>query len=261
VEFAGWLGRKAVHALQYTGGVLSLFYAAVRSLIVERLKGWRLVFQITIMQTYFTGVQALPVISVSALVLGLVVIYQADSILHSYGLSRYLEEVIIVIICREMAPLIIALILIGRSGTAIATELGNMKLNREVEALSIMGINTDYFIVFPRLLGVTLATLSITVVFNVVAIFGGFTLAKVLGLLRPGLLLNVLVAAANLKIIRYAVLKAVLFGWVISLVNCYHGLNVQVSFTEVPQAATKGVVQSIFLCFILNGVLSVYVVS
>lgn len=210
-------------------------------------------------QVFFTGVQALPVIVFTAVALGTLVITQTMSFLPFLGGATEAARVAFWVVVRELAPLFTALIVIGRSGTAITTELGNMKLDRELEVLESLGINRNYFVVFPRLLGVTAAVVALTVVFAVAALAGGYVVTAALELaplpFHAGAFLDVLV----FRDVVLSVVKAGFFGFFIALLHCHHGLSLEKAVTEVPRLTTRAVVQSIFLCFGLNVFLSVVV--
>ncbi len=265
LERIGRLGLTTETKASHVAGMVFLAFAAIKAFFVERGRGRRLLIRVLMNQIYFTAVEPLRVFCFTAVIFGLVVIVAADKILPRYGLNHEVPVVIVVSIVREISPLIIAMILIGRSGTAIATELGNMKLNHELDALSAAGVNLDYYIVLPRMVGVTLATISLMIVFNAVALAGAYGLASllddtILDLISVSLLFREIVSALSLETILYALTKAFLFGMTIALANCFYGLNVGMSFTEIPKANVRGVVVSLMLCFIFNAFISIYAI-
>jgi phospholipid/cholesterol/gamma-HCH transport system permease protein len=135
-----------------------------------------------------------------------------------------------------------------------------MRINQEVDALDVSGVNTDYFIVFPRLIGVTLATILAMVSFCAVGLVGGFVLGEVVNLISLSLLFRSVMDALTVPTIAYALLKAMIFGTTIALANCYHGLSVQHAFTEIPKANVRGVQHSLLICFVANALISVYAI-
>ncbi|MEK7448282.1 MAG: ABC transporter permease [Planctomycetota bacterium] len=234
-------------------------YLVLKSSLAERRHQKRLPLKTTSFQIFFTGIQALPIIILAGLVLGTAVIAELATILPTFGASQYIERLSIIVLVRELIPVITALIIIGRSGSAMATELGNMKLNREIELLDSLGINLDYFLVLPRLIGTVVSTVCLTVIFITVALVGGFLIAKNFVPASNTLIFNQLISALNYDDIIVSLLKAGLFGWVISIINCIQGLAVRKSFTEVPQVTTRGVMNSIIFCFIFSVFISLYV--
>src|SRR5690606_15162446 len=147
------IGRKLIHSLLYAWELFKVFYLAFRSTIVSRAQSFRTIFGVVSAQIYFTGFQALPLITVLAFATGAVVVLQSTSQFNLMGGGNAIGQLIVLVVVREVAPLLTALIVIARSGTAVASELGNMKANKEIESLISMGIDPQSFIVFPRLLG------------------------------------------------------------------------------------------------------------
>ena len=250
----GWIRRK----LSLLVDLSTLLYLAFKEPIVERKKGFSLVYEITLRQVFFTGVEALKVVVLIALALGTVVTVQAGSRLAFLGRGiDFIFPILIVAILRELGPLITALIVIGRSGTAIATELGNMIVAHEVEAIRVMGINPVYFIVTPRIIGVTIAVIGLAIVFNLVALMAGFFISQwILPISFTGYLRGITgtITAADLIL---GFLKSTLFGLLIAVTCTYHGLSVRNSPIEVPQAATRGVVSAMLFCFATNAMLTI----
>jgi phospholipid/cholesterol/gamma-HCH transport system permease protein len=250
----GWIGRKLTLLVDCS----TLLYLAFKEPIVERKKGLAIVYEITLRQIFFTGVEALKVVVLIALALGTVVTVQAGNRLAFLGRGiDFIFPILIVAILRELGPLITALIVIGRSGTAIATELGNMIVAHEVEAIRVMGINPIYFIVTPRIIGVAIAVIGLAMVFNLVALTAGFFISQwILPISFAGYLRGITgtITAADLT---FGFLKSTLFGLWIAVTCTYHGLSVRTSPTEVPQAATRGVVSAMLFCFAINALLTI----
>jgi phospholipid/cholesterol/gamma-HCH transport system permease protein len=215
----------------------------------------------TLTQVYFTAVEPLSLFLVIGVVCGFFAIVLCDSLMRPNGLAPHIPMVVAQSVVRELVPLVIALIVIGRSGPAIATELGYMRVNDEIEALELSGINVDYFIVFPRILGVTLATVGLTVAMSAAAIVGGFLVGDTLGLVSTGLQFEQIVDAVTFPTLALALAKALLFGLVISAVNCFHGLSVGRTFTEIPRANVRGAVQCYVVCFCLDAAISVWALA
>ncbi len=167
------LGHKFISIIYYTYQVLIMIYLSVRAAFFDQTQGLRTVFGVVSAQIYFTGWQALPLISVLALSSGSVVIIQASTQLSFLGGSDMIGDLLILIVLREVAPLLTALIVIARSGTAVASEIGTMKVNNEIEALEAMGINPLSYIVFPRLLGGVISVVCLAFYFTLIAFFGG----------------------------------------------------------------------------------------
>jgi phospholipid/cholesterol/gamma-HCH transport system permease protein len=257
-DFLESIGRWVRGKVMVFLNLSTLLYMAFRELITERKKGFSLVFEITLRQVYFTAVQALRVVAVISLALGTVIIVQIGTQLSFMGGGiEFIVPILVLVLFREVGPLLTAIIVIGRSGTAIATELGNFVIAHELEAIEVMGINPVYFIVTPRIIGVTVAVICLTIIFITVGLLGGFWVSKlILPITFPAFLRELGVALTAHDLI-FAFLKSLIFGLLIALTCTYYGLTVGYSLIEVPQAATRGVVSAMLFCFATNALLTV----
>ncbi|HUX22707.1 MAG TPA: ABC transporter permease, partial [Spirochaetia bacterium] len=167
--------------------VLGFLYAAGFFLQVIRssahfLHRRQLGYKVLTLQILFTGVEAVGVVSVLALALGAVIIIQGLSLLPQFGQGRLVYSILVTVITRELGPILTAFIIIARSGTAIATELGNMVVSHEIEAYVSVGVNPISYLVVPRFIGVTLSLLLLNLYFNLFGLAGSFF---VTALIRP----------------------------------------------------------------------------
>jgi len=246
------LGRSVTSNLEYTSRVLLMVYVSMRATLLDQAQGMRTIFSVISAQIYFTGFQALPLITVLALASGGVVILQSSSNLHFFGGTQMIGNLLVAIIVRELGPLMTALVVIARSGTAVASEVGNMRANREIEALEAMGINPLSFIVFPRLIGGVISVICLSFYFTAMALIGGFMLTKLLQDLPTSFYLDSLANALAFEDVWLFLLKNTFSGMIIFVVCCYQGLSVKRSPTEVPIATTQAVVNSIIYVVIFN---------
>lgn len=205
-------------------------------------------------QIYFTGLEASGIIISVAALLGVVVITQIGSLVGSNGALT--GKILVWVVMRELAPLLTAIVVIARSGTAIAAELGSMKINGELDSLEMMGIPVRRYLLLPRIMGVTVSIL-ILVIYFVVATFSASFLAASLGWhisfeqFSQGIMQALGVGEA---LMLFG--KSVLFGVAISSTCCCYGLSVDRSLTEVPQVATRAVMTSLLALFLLDGLLA-----
>ena len=246
------LGRRVISIFTYTLRVLLMVYLSVRAAVYDQAQGLRTVVSVVSSQVYFTGFQALPLISVLAVATGAICVLETFAQLQFLGQADLVGNLMIVIIVREVGPLVTALIVVARSGTAVATEIGNMRANREIEALETMGINPLSYIVFPRLLGGTLSVVCLAFYYNVVALFGGFLVARLLKDMPFMFYTDLLANAITIDDLSMFLLKNTFSGIIIFTVCCYQGMSVKQSAHEVPQATTKAVVNSIIYVVIFN---------
>ena len=161
-------------------------------------------------------------------------------------------NLLIVLVVRELGPLMTALVVIARSGTAVASEVGNMRANREIEALESMGINPLSYIVFPRIVGGVVSVLCLSFFFNIVALLGGFLLSKTIQDMSWSFYSDSLVRAIAKEDVFLFLIKNTFSGMIIFVVSCYQGLSVQRSSHEVPIATTGAVMKSIIYVTVFN---------
>lgn len=257
----GALGRWGIAQTKELFATYLVPYAALKGAWMERGRGGRLVVRSTAAQVYYTAIEPLPIFLMIGVMLGFFVIAAADGLMRPNGLAPHVPTVAAQATVRELVPILIAVILAGRSGTAISTELGYMRVNQEIEALEAAGVNIDYFLVLPRLLGMMLSSIGLTIFMASVALIGGFFVAQGLNLVAAGLRLTQILASLNPSTVGFALLKATVFGLTIAAVSCFHGMAVERHFAEIPRANVRGSVRSFFGCFFLNAVISVYALS
>jgi phospholipid/cholesterol/gamma-HCH transport system permease protein len=246
------LGEQAVGMLRYTWHVWLMVYLSMRAAVYDQSQGLRQIFSVISAQIYFTGFQALPLITVLALATGGIIILQSSMQLTLLGGASMLGNLLIVVIVREVGPLVTALIVIARSGTAVASEIGNMRVNREIEALESMGINPLSYIVFPRIVGGVISVICLAFYFNVIALAGGFLVTRVVHDMPLKFYASTLAQALSAEDVGLFLVKNCFSGMIIFVVSCYQGLLVKQSSHEVPQVTTKAVVNSIIYVTTFN---------
>ncbi len=252
-----WIGSKTISAYAYLAALATLCSQAVIDLAVPAKHGRGETLRVITRQILFTGVDALPVTSVIALLIGILIITQAGTQLPLLGAGGLIGSIIVLTVIRELGPLLTAFIVVGRSGTAIATELGNMSVNREVTALRLMGIPISRFVIMPRMVGMVVSMICLTLYFDVVAVLGGYLVAKIkLTVPFPAFIDGVFRALSMTDVVVTAS-KGLLFGAAVAAICCYHGLSVQSSFTEVPQQTTRAMINSFVICLIADVVITV----
>lgn len=250
------LGRFFTKNIEYTFQVFMMIYMSIRATILDKAQGFRQIVTVISAQIYFTGWQALPLVSVLALGVGAIMILQSMANLSLLGGTQMIGNFLIVMILREAGPLLVALVVIARSGTAVASEVGNMRANREIEALESMGINPLSFIVFPRVIGGIISVLALAFYFNVIALIGGFLITRLLQDMPMAFYTDSLVRAMAKEDVFIFVLKNGFSGMIIFIVSCFQGLSVKRSPHEVPQVTTQAVVNSVIFVVLFNLIVS-----
>ena len=248
------LGRWAISQFRY---LLDLFRFLVRSLVeIGRPEGQAIVQKTTMYQIYFTGVDAVWVVSGLAVILGGLIIVQSLNLLAITTNEGFLGKVVELVVIRELGPLMTAFIVIGRSASSITVELGNMVVDREVQLLRSMGIAPHRYLVLPRMLGVTSAIFCLCLIFDFVAVLGGFVVARLAISMPFWTFLQIVAANLTLTDIAVSGLKTAVFGTIIATVSTYQGLAVRDAVTEVPQAVRRCMIHSIVMIVIADGIIT-----
>jgi phospholipid/cholesterol/gamma-HCH transport system permease protein len=207
---------------------------------------------VLIRQILFTGFQALGLVSLIALLLGAIIIVEGYTLLGAVGQTDWIYKVLISALVRDIGPIIVSYIIIARSGTAIATELGIMVVNHEYDALRVMGISPISYLVAPRVFGVVISQFLLIIYFIVIGFFGGFLVSNAFLSLPFVDFMDRLARDLTLADLVTMIFKVVLSGFFIGVIACYHGLSVSKTFTDVPQRVIKAVGRSIVAVYIIN---------
>ena len=246
------IGRFVTRNIEYTLRVFLMVYLSLRATILDQAQGFRTIVGVIAAQVYFTGWQALPLVTTLALTTGSILILQGLSNLTLLGGSEMIGNFLVVALTRETGPLLTALVVIARSGTAVASEVGNMRANREIEALESMGINPLSYIVFPRVVGGIISVLCLAFYFNLIALLGGFFLTKFFHDMPVSFYTDSLTRAFAKEDLAIFLLKNSFSGMIIFIVCCFQGLSVKKSPHEVPQVTTEAVVNCVIYVTVFN---------
>jgi phospholipid/cholesterol/gamma-HCH transport system permease protein len=246
-----WLGSRAIAGLGTVAEVLGLLYgAAIATPFLVRGRGARVLWQVTLEQLRYTGVQAIPIIGLVSLALGTLILTQANA----YVPAEYVPTVAATILVREVIPLVVAMVLIGRSATAISVELASMRLSGQIHALRAMGMAIEHVIVLPRLIAGVVSAVCLAVLGLTIALVAGYGVARMIAPMPFPI--GTVLAAVQLDDAALALVKVLLFGAGVALVAIREGLAVRVSAAEIPRAATRAPVRGVGLCVVLNSLLS-----
>ncbi len=256
LTFIDSVGRKLLDQLQYFFQMLLMLYLSVRATLKNQSHGLRTIFGILSLQIFYTGVNALPLVTVLAMATGCVVALQGVQLSILGGVSM-IGQLLVVFVVREVGPLLTALVVIARSGTAMASELGNMRANREIEALESMGINPLSFIVFPRLVGGLISVLCLSLYFIFISLLGGFLVAKFAHDISFNYYMTLILNSLTFNDAYLFLIKNTFGGVMIFAISCQQGFSVRKSPTEVPAVTTQAVVKSILFVVVFNSSVTV----
>lgn len=251
--YLNWIGRIILHIVRTIHGLGAFALITFGVTITKFWKAPAVVHPMISMQISHAGVRLLPMISFLAMAMGLVVIGQTVSLLNRVGAQEYAGIVMVTVIVRELGPLVTALLVLARAGTAIVIELSTNRATGEVEALEALGIDPIHFLVMPRVLGLAISIFSLTVYLIIVALLSGYLFAFIQDVpLRPGEYFNQLVNSLRWEDFALLALKTLSFGIVIAIVTCYQGLARPLRIEEVRDVTTKAVVESVIACVLLD---------
>ncbi len=249
-------GRKVLNLwggfLRFRNYLVSIFIS-FRSLKYLR---FRSLYAIIINQTRFTGIDALPFVVFIALLIGGTVIIQAMTSLPKFGIEGFLGNLMVIIVARELGPLITALIVISRSGSAITAEIATQTQNGEIKSMEIMGIDTKLYIVFPRIVASTISIFSLIITFDLIAFAGGFMISRLTVYIPVEVFYQALLDAFSLKDLVATVLKSIIYGIMIPLICCYYGFMPKSKF-EIPIYVSKAVIRTLAYILFINMTVSV----
>ncbi len=252
IETIDRLGANVLARFASIHYMVVFVYLAFRSTVLLKLEQFKVIASIIISQIYFTGFQALGIITFIALATGSVIVLQSNIQLSLLGSKDMMGNILVVTIIRELGPLLTALIVIARSGTAVATELGSMQVNREIEALRGMSIEPMSYVVFPRIVGGIVSLVALAFYFNFIALAGGFLSGLFVSDLSFSFYIDVLTDSLNMSDIGVNLLKNAVSGLIIFTIATYEGMKVKGAPHEVPIASTTAVVKSIVYVVAFN---------
>ncbi len=218
----------------------------------NRYVSWNVVLR----QILYTGYEALPLISFIALAVGGLIILQGYELLSTFGQGIWIHIILVTVVVNELSGILTALVVIARSGTAMATELGNMVVRREIALLRSFSISPISYLVVSRLFGVVASMLVLSIYFNVVAVLGGWMFSRLFSPIDFSSFMNDFFSVLRFSNLLISLLKSFLFGIIITITACYQGMSVHHASTEVPQRTIKAVVNSIFLIIVCDIVIT-----
>ena len=201
------------------------------------------------------GVSLLPMFFFVALALGFLVIGQTVSALAKVGATDYLGSTMVIVIVRELGPLLTAMLVLARVGTANVIELGTARALGEVEALEALGIDPVHYLIVPRVIGLALGIFSLTIYLIIGALASGYLFAFLQDVpLTPGDYFKQIAEALSWLDFALLALKTMAFGFFIAVVTCYHGLAQPLRLEDVSRVAVRAVTQGVVVCVLVDAV-------
>ncbi|MEX2597653.1 MAG: ABC transporter permease [Salibacteraceae bacterium] len=203
-------------------------------------------------QCFEVGYRSLPLVGITAFIMGLVLTIQSRPTLAEFGAESWLPSMVAVTIIREMGPVITALICAGKIGSSIGAELGSMKVTEQIDAMEVSGTNPFKYLVSTRILAVTLTLPLLVVLADAIGLYGSFLAVKIKSATSFPLFWNQVFEKLTFTDILPSIIKCYFFGFAIGLIGCYKGYTARKGTESVGRAANSAVVIASLLVFILD---------
>jgi len=251
------VGRAAARELAYLGEVLEFLAHTVRVLL--RARTWRggVMWHDVLDVATETGANAVPIVLLMGLLMGVIIAFEVGLVARQFGAVIFVVNGVGIAVLRELGALMTAIVLAGRTGAAFAAQIGTQKVNEELNAISTFGIDPIEFLVLPRILAAVLVVPLLTVVADVVGLFGGALVMSSFDVdfLEFSTRLLGVVTAGDFAL---GIVKAAVFGLTIAIVGCHRGFQTGAGATSVGLSATRAVVSSIVLIVVIDGLFAVF---
>jgi len=252
MELTSQIGGTVLDGLGYIGALASLGGRAAYFTFVGPFRGKPLRMQRAVSQAMDVGVRALPILSLITFFIGLILALQAAYELRRFGALNYVATAVALSMTRELGPLITAIVVIGRSGSAFAAEIGTMKVTEEIDALETMAIDPIHFLVTPKFLAMILMLPCLTIWANTMGICGGALFGVAQADFTWTRYIQASIDSLFLRDVMTGLVKSVMFGMTITAVGCYEGLSTGAGAEQVGRSTTRAVVMSIFLVIVVD---------
>ena len=252
------IGRGTVHVLVQGYALLGfLGRITVETIEAVVLPRRELPFPALVHQIEETGLTAMPILGLLSFLLGVVIAYQGAGQLKRFGADVYTVDLFGVSVLREIAGLIAAIVVAGRSGSAFTAQIGTMRVNEEIDAMETIGLNVAEVLVLPRVLALMISLPLLTFFADVMGVIGGAVMCYFdLGITIPQFLRQ-FEAGIDLQTLAVGLIKAPVFAFIIGLVGCFEGLRVERNAASVGKLTTRSVVESIFLVIVFDAGFSI----
>ncbi|TXE79635.1 MlaE family lipid ABC transporter permease subunit [Campylobacter peloridis] len=257
-DFFENLGKKVVKSFEILVQFLNFVGLITLTCFKTFLKPKKLRFRAFLYHVENSAINALPIIMLTSLLVGIVLAYQAAYQLAQFGANIYIVDLMGISATRELAPLISAIVIAGRSASSYTAQIGVMKLTDEIDAMKTMGFKESEFIILPRVLALTLAMPLVVIIADILSILGGIIVAWVSLEINMSEFMSRFKEAVELKHIIIGLVKAPMFGFLIASIACFRGFFVQKTTESIGVYTTKSVVNAIFWVIAFDAIFSVF---
>jgi phospholipid/cholesterol/gamma-HCH transport system permease protein len=246
------IGAATIDGLAYVGNLAKLAGGAARTVFIDPFQGRRFRFGRAVHQAMAVGVEAVPIVSLISFFVGTILALQGAYELRRLGALHLVAGAVAISMTRELGPLMTAVVVIGRSGSAFAAEIGTMKVNEEIDALKTMALEPIPFLVAPKFLAMLLMVPCLTTWADLMGVLGGGFFGVTSAGFTWGSYLRATMDALVLRDINTGLIKSAMFALVITAVGCQEGFSTGLGSEEVGRSTTSAVVKSIFLVIVVD---------
>ncbi|MEL6200790.1 MAG: ABC transporter permease [Pseudomonadota bacterium] len=256
--FLGWIGRGVIGMADDAVAALHIFGAAVQGSQMKRGHGSRMSWAPIASQVDKMGVQAIPIIVLMSTIIGAILAQQGAFELGQFGAEIFVVDLVGIITAREIGVLLTAIMVAGRSGSAITAEIGSMKMREEVDALTVIGLNPIGVLVFPRLVALAIALPMLTMVANVSAMLGALFVCTLFLGITPESFFDRAHFAIEIKDVLAGLAKAPVMAMFIGIIASVEGMKVGGSAESLGRSVTSSVVKVIFVVIVVDGLFAIF---
>jgi phospholipid/cholesterol/gamma-HCH transport system permease protein len=247
------LGSVVIQQFAYVGGLTEQFWSGLRALPrVLPITGKRGRWQSAIRQMMAIGVAALPMIAIMAMCAGLILALQGAAELRRFGALRFVIDLVAVGFTRELGPLLTAIVVSGRSGSAFSAEIGTMQVTNEIDALRTMSLDPIEFVLAPKYLAAMVMVPCLTIMCNLFGILAGGVFMYLSTRMTLAIYLRYVFDSILLRDVFGGLVKSIAFGIIIVQVGCMEGFKVRGGPEAVGRSTTAAVVKSTFLVILAD---------
>ncbi len=252
------IGRSMAIAGEEARALLGFLGLLMTTLLATLLRPSRLRLTSMVYHMEQVGLNAVPIVALISFLIGVVLAYQGAQQLRMFGAEVFVVNLVAVSVLREIGILLTAIVVAGRSGSAFTAQIGAMKLNEEVDALRVLGLDPMQVLVVPRVLALIIMLPLLGVLADFMGLMGGALMAWTVLDISPGLFLVRLHETTTMTQFVVGIAKAPVFALLIALVGCFQGLRVKASSESLGKLTTRSVVVSIFLVIVVDAVFSIF---
>jgi phospholipid/cholesterol/gamma-HCH transport system permease protein len=253
----GRIGRHTVSLITAFWGYLAFVGECALALLHGMRHPARVRWRPVLRNIEIAGVQALPITGLLSFLMGLVIAYQGADQLRRFGANIFVVDLVALAMLRELSPLLTAIIIAGRSGSAYTAQIGTMKVTEEIDALRTIGIGAQDLLVVPKVIALVIVMPLLTVYTDVTGVIGGMVMAKLKLGVSFEAFFDRLDDAVQLSSYWTGLVKAPVFALIVAMVGCHRGFRVGASADSVGAQTTTSVVQSIFLVIVTDALFSI----